>query len=190
MKLKEIKEGEKGQFLNRYNLIYQTKTGKEKVYEIVCKNKTLKEENLSNQDKSDSVLIIAFNKDMTKICLNREFRLSVNRVIYNLPAGFIEENETVSESGTRELAEETGLKVSKILHTLTGSYSCIGISNERTATFFCCAEGDPRDMQDDEEEIEPFWCDKETAKRIAETGNCTARTQLFLYLFGNDFLKI
>ena len=64
MKLKEIKEGEKGQFLNRYNLIYQTKTGKEKVYEIVCKSKTLKEENLSNQDKNDSVLIIAFNPNI------------------------------------------------------------------------------------------------------------------------------
>lgn len=57
------------------------------------------------------VSIVAFHED--KMLLLREFRMGVNRFVYNLCAGMLNEGESIEECIQRELYEETGLGVKR-----------------------------------------------------------------------------
>lgn len=184
MKLEKIEPVLEGRFLHRVNLHYRTDLGNEKVYEAITRHKDTTMENLSEM-RPESVTIVAFNEDMTKVCVNREFRLAVNRHVYNFPAGFIDAGEDASTASIRELKEETNLNVKRILKVLPPVYNSIGISNEASYMVICVAEGTPIDTKEELEEIVPAWIDKEQAKEICEDV-CTGRTQLFLYLWTHD----
>ena len=100
-----------GSYLKNYELTYENKAGKEKKYEIVSR-KDLK--TISDIGKNPSgVSIIATKED--KLLLLKEFRMGVNKFIYNLCAGMLEEQESIEECIKRELYEETGLKVKEFL---------------------------------------------------------------------------
>ena len=43
-----------------------------------------------------------------EIVLQRQFRPPINKVVIEVPAGLVDENETAAESAVRELKEETG----------------------------------------------------------------------------------
>ena len=53
------------------------------------------------------VNIIAINKE-GKFIIEKQYRHGINRIVHELPAGTIEENETSLEAAKRELLEETG----------------------------------------------------------------------------------
>ena len=188
MKLEKILKKQKGNFINRFDLIYKTRTGKDKIYEIVSRKEDVTPESLKNSIP-EAVMIIAFNDDKSKVCVNKEFRLSCNKEIYNMPAGLIDGDENIINAAKRELKEETGLVINEILTVLEGAYSAIGVSNERTSMVICKAYGKFGGNFDEFEEIEPIWVDKKQALKIAESGNCTARTQMFLYFWGSDMLN-
>lgn len=61
----------------------------------------------------DSVAVLAFtSKD--KIILIRQYRHSVGKTLWEIPAGHIDNNETPEHAAKRELEEETGLEAKKI----------------------------------------------------------------------------
>ena len=94
MQLKELTLTLKGKFLNLYKGTYITEKGNIKEYEIVSRKKDLIKEtfgrgvtkdscdiktlNNMHNDYPDAVGIIAFNEDMSKILLLREFRMACN----------------------------------------------------------------------------------------------------------------
>ena len=43
-----------------------------------------------------------------EIVLQKQFRPPINKVVIEVPAGLVDENETAAESAVRELKEETG----------------------------------------------------------------------------------
>ncbi len=59
-------------------------------------------------DKDDCVVIIA-EKD-EHIVVIKQYRRGIDKVIYELPAGIIENNESIINTALRELEEETGYK--------------------------------------------------------------------------------
>ncbi|HQG58130.1 MAG TPA: NUDIX hydrolase [Candidatus Dojkabacteria bacterium] len=58
-------------------------------------------------DRPDYVLIIAEDKD-GKIAVVRQYRRGVDEILFELPAGWIDEGETPVQAAERELKEETG----------------------------------------------------------------------------------
>lgn len=64
-------------------------------------------------EHSGGVSVIA-ETDEGKILLIRQYRYPVDEVIYEIPAGKLEEDEKVEECALRELREETGYQAGKI----------------------------------------------------------------------------
>jgi ADP-ribose pyrophosphatase len=64
-------------------------------------------------EHSGGVSVIAEN-DEGKVILIKQYRYPVDEVIYEIPAGKLEEDEEVAECALRELREETGYQAEKI----------------------------------------------------------------------------
>jgi len=74
-----------------------------------------------------AVVIIPCLKD--KIVVLRQYRKPVEEVLFELPAGKIEQGEDPLKSAARELFEETGYQAEKLIK-LTTFYTSPGFSNE------------------------------------------------------------
>lgn len=77
----------------------------------------------------DGVAIIAITDDDNLIMI-QEPRTPVGRVVLDIPAGKLEENENPEEAAIRELEEETGYRA-KYMKKLRDVYPSVGYSNEK-----------------------------------------------------------
>lgn len=194
MILKDIVKKIEGKFITLYYLHYKNRLGNEKVYEIISRDNNITMENsgvLTNK-APQAIILVVFNKEKTHILLNKEFRMAVNSVVYNLPAGLIESNESYLEAGRRELKEETGLDLVDVIKVLPPTFSAVGISNEKTVCIICTAEGEIGGNPEPDEEIEPIWLSKEELSKMFDGTNSdilmTARTQAFSYSWVNGLI--
>ena len=102
---------------------------------------------------------------------------------FNLCAGMQEKGETIEECIRRELYEETGLFVKKVLKILPPSYSAVGFSDTKTYIAFVEAGGDFSDHTSDNEEISARFYSREEVKALLETQEFSSRSQKAAFFF-------
>lgn len=168
-----------GKYLKNYEITYQNKAGREKKYEIVSRRELGSIEDVGGAPSG--VSIIATKDD--KLLLLHEFRMGVNRTIYNLCAGMLEPGETIEECISRELYEETGLKVKSIKKLLPPSYAAVAISDTTTYIAFVEAEGKLQDHSSDNEQIEAAFYTRTEVEKLLETEPFSSRAQMAAYYF-------
>src|SRR5579859_5189521 len=61
----------------------------------------------------NAVAVLAFRSD-GHVVLTRQYRHPVRRMVFDLPAGGIHEEETAEQAALRELTEETGFRANRI----------------------------------------------------------------------------
>ena len=140
MKLLSMKKQYDGTWLHGYELTYENRAGRKKTFEMVSRNALNGPSEIGA--RVSGVTIVAWKDD--RLLLLKEFRMSINRTIYNLCAGMLEEGESVEDCARRELYEETGLRVARFIDILPPSYSAVGFSDTATWLVFLEAEGNPR----------------------------------------------
>ena len=189
MKLKCIQKVASGSHLNYYNLLYKNRLGQDKVYEMISRDKNIQTGEDLNSRESQAVILVVFNPDFSKILLNTEFRMAVNQNILNMPAGLIEEGESVEDAARRELKEETGLDLVSVIDILNPTFSSVGISNEKTQVVFCTAMGKIGGNPEPDEEIECNWYSKDEVISLLNNENISmaARTQMLCYMWTLPF---
>ena len=165
MKLNQIKQAYKGRFLSTYIANYTSPSGKNKNYEIISRRPLNSTEDLEAK-KSDAVTVVCYNEDMTKMLIQKEFRMSVNDYVYDLPSGLIDTGETPEEAAARELKEETGLDYIKTVAVLPPCYTSVGMSNETIVPIYCIADGEITGSDNELEETIPMWITKDQAKDL------------------------
>ncbi|MCM1100478.1 MAG: NUDIX hydrolase [Clostridium sp.] len=168
-----------GKYLKNYEITYLNKAGREKKYELVSRRELRSIEDVGGAPSG--VSIVATSGD--KMLLLHEFRMAVNRPIYNLCAGMIEEGESIEDCIARELYEETGLQVRRIRRILPPSFSAVGISDMTTYIAFAEVEGDFSDHSSDNEMIEAGFYGREEVRELLETESFSSRAQLAAYFF-------
>lgn len=183
MKFIDLKKREQGKFITRYDLTYETVDHKEKVYEMISRDKNLKEFSQLYHRKADAVVLILHNEAKDKILLNKEFRMAVGQWVYNFPAGLIDEGETPEMAAKRELWEETGLSLDHIEEILGESYSAVGFSNEKNLCVVGTASGTFQPSTSTVEEIVAGWYTKEEVQRLLQNAPFAARTQAYCYMW-------
>lgn len=186
LKLKDFKKVKDGKYLKNYEITYLNKSGKEKKYEIVSRRELASIEDVGGAPSGVSVVATREGK----LLLLHEFRMGVNRTIYNLCAGMIEEGESIEECIARELYEETGLSVKSIKKILPPSFAAVAISDTTTYIAFVEAEGDFADHSSENEQIEAAFYSKEEVRELLETEPFSSRAQMAAYFFAYDGIFI
>lgn len=171
-----------GKYLKNYELTYRNKLGRDKKYEIVSRREIWDMDQLGAH--SSGVSIVATSGD--KMLLLREFRMGVNRVIYNLCAGMLEEGESLQDCISRELYEETGLQVKAFGDILPPSFSAVAISDIKTHIAFVEAEGTLADHSSENEQIEAGFYSKAEIRELLKTEEFSSRAQMAAYFFARS----
>ncbi|MFI3200623.1 MAG: NUDIX hydrolase [Eubacteriales bacterium] len=180
-KIEKIKDG---RYLKNYELTYLNKAGKEKKYEIVSRKELRKTEDLGAKSSGVSIVI----RREGELLLLREFRMGINRKVFNLVAGMIEEDETIEDCVRRELYEETGLELVKITSVLPASFAAVAISDIKTQIVFAEARGIMVDYHtSDNEQIEAQFYTKEEVRILLETEEFSSRAQIVAHFFANEW---
>jgi len=180
MELVSFEKVRDGLYLKNYEITYRNKAGKDKKYEIVSRK------NLNSPDdlgaKPSGVSIVATCKD--KLLLLHEFRMGINRTIYNLCAGMLEDGETIEECIARELYEEAGLKLQTIKKLLPPSFSAVAISDITTYIAFVEVTDDIiSDHTSENEQIRAAFYTKEQVKELLDAEYFSSRAQMAAYFF-------
>ncbi|KAI1825019.1 NUDIX domain-containing protein [Xylaria intraflava] len=129
----------------------------------------------------DGVGILAIFEKPTgsEILLQKQFRPPLNRITIELPAGLVDEGETIQQAAMRELKEETGF-VGTVLETSPVMFNDPGMTNTNTA--ICSVKIDmelpenknPTPNLEDDEFIESFTAPLstlyDTCKRLQAEG--------------------
>lgn len=179
LKFEKVKDGK---YLKNYEITYRNKVGKEKKYEIVSRRELKNVEDLGAAPSG--VSIVATIGD--RLLLLHEFRMGVNRKVYNLCAGMLEENETIEACIARELYEEAGLSVKKIRAILPPSFAAVAFSDTTTYIAFVEADGEISDHSSENEEIEAALYNRDEVKQLLETESFSSRAQMAAYFFANQ----
>ena len=180
MELQGIREVYHGKYLKQYELEYKNKSGCPKTYEIVSRQTVSEPDQLGKT--VSGVSIIALNG--RRLLLLHEFRMGVNRSIYNLCAGMLEPGETIENCVRRELYEDTGLSVKKIRRIFPPSYASVAISDVVTQFVLIDAAGEiSSEHLSENEEIRPAFYTKEEASELFLTETFSSRAQLAAFCF-------
>ena len=181
MKVLHFEKVKDGKYLKNYEITYQNKVGKEKKYEIVSRRDLQGIEDLGAAPSGVSIVATKGGK----LLLLHEFRMGVNRTIYNLCAGMLETGESIETCIERELYEETGLRVKEIKAILPPSFAAVAISDTTTYIAFVEAEGDFEDHTSENEQISAAFYTQEEVKELLETEPFSSRAQMAAYFFAN-----
>lgn len=188
-RIKNITSLVETKFISLYNVKYLNKNNKEKNWTVASRKKKEVLEGIylkNEKDKVDAVIICAYHKESEKLVLIKEFRVPINKYIYELPAGLVDSDDENFESAViRELKEETGLDVTEIKKDLSCNqvYLSPGMTDESAAFVYCICEGDiSSEYLEDDEDIEAVLVSKEEAKEIIKNNQTSLDIRAYLAL--------
>lgn len=180
MKLLGFDKVNDGKYLKKYELTYLNRSGHEKKYEIVSRRELHSIDDIGAKPSGISIVATCGGK----LLLLKEFRMGVNRTVYNLCAGMLEEGESIEECLSRELFEETGLSVKKIHKILPPSFAAVAISDTTTYIAFVEAEGTIGGEGSENEQIEAaLYSREEVSELLHREEPFSSRAQMAAYFF-------
>ncbi|EIP98930.1 Zn-finger containing NTP pyrophosphohydrolase [Opitutaceae bacterium TAV1] len=106
---------------------------------------------------ADAVVIVAIvaREGTPRLLVTREYRAPLGRHELSLPSGLVDPGETIETAAARELFEETGLCLKRILHVSPPVASSAGLTDEAVCLVYAEAEGMLScDHQTEHEDIE------------------------------------
>ena len=182
MKLIDFKKVKDGKFIKNYELKYLNNDGKEKIFEIISHNDYESASEIGR--KSSGVSIVALDESLDKMLILKEFRMGVNKQIYNLCAGRMEKGETPEDCIKRELLEESGLELKRVVRILPPSFAAVALSDIKNQIAIVIVKGKPTGENASANEwIVPNMYSKAEALNLVENEEFTSRAQLATYMF-------
>lgn len=105
----------------------------------------------------DAAVIIAvvIDQDEARLVLTREYRVPLGRYEISVPSGLVDPGESAAEAAKREMREETGMELVKIVHVSPPVASSAGLTDETVSLVYAEASGTPsKHHQTEHEDIE------------------------------------
>lgn len=187
-KYTDIRRLTNSKFLNLYEMDAIGSSGKPFNYYFASRRMDDQIRIRTGKMDPEGVLIYAIDQENPeRILMINQYRYPVDRYIYELPAGLIDEGETPEMAAVREIKEETGLDFTPFPEktALSNPYVLAqGISDEAGVNIFGTVTGKiSYDDLEDSERIKAFFVDKLEARRIIKEEVMSLRSQLLLTHF-------
>lgn len=171
-------------WLNLYNVNYTTKDGKPGKWTFASRKTP---QPAGSPLVADAVVVIPLLKDgrKRKLVSIREFRIPLGDYEHGFPAGLYDHNETPEAVAKRELKEETGLTLTKVLYVSPACVSSAGLSDESVVYVVCECTGEVSDVgNEDSEDIEVELLDIDGVRALRQSPNkISAKAITFLLMF-------
>lgn len=152
-------------------LHYNWPNGKKQTWDFVTRP--------TRKGDHDAVVVVPFLKNPNRLVVTREFRLPINDFEIGFCAGLIDGAESPEEAARRELKEETGLTLKKVLCVSPPLFSSPGMTNENVVMVFCEAEGELAGVDSDDERVEAFLLDLKGVEEILKNPPCSMSQKLW-----------
>ena len=153
-------------WLNMFNIEYIDRNGEDKIWQVVSRKKKPKCVT-GNYSKPDAVVIVAYHTSQEKIVITKEYRVPLADYEYGFPAGLVDAGESVHQAARRELAEETGLKLTRFLKVGPTVYSSAGMTDESVSMVYVECEGEPSTARNEgAEDIEVIFVSAKEASQL------------------------
>lgn len=190
--IKSIKKQTNNDYLNMYEAEGVARDGSTFPYYFTSRRSEGKLIAETGQVSPDGAVIFAVKNVNGKdhLLLVRQYRFPVNMMIYELPAGLIDEGETVEEAAVRECYEETGL-ILNVYHGGSDIYrrsyiQAQGICDECNSVVYGYAEGQVSTSGlEEREELEVVLADRDEIKRILTEEQVSLRGAYLMMMFLN-----
>lgn len=122
-------------------LDYQDRRGNKKTWQFVSRHE--KPKCITKKfSVPDAVVIVPFHTEKQQIVVIKEFRVPLGGYQYGFPAGLVDSGESILEAGKRELKEETGLNLTKVLNQSPPVFSTSGMTDESVSMLYVECIGD------------------------------------------------
>ena len=185
-------------FMGLYDIEYKNKQNTHRNWTVASRKNKAKLEEIylqNKEDKIDAVVICAYHKTLKKIVLINQYRVPINKHIYELPAGLVDKGEEPEIAVKRELKEETGLDLISInkINSKEKLYLSPGMTDECVAFVYCLCDGEISDKyQEEDEDIKPLLISQEEAKDLLKEDCIDIKAYLILQMFarlGEELFK-
>jgi ADP-ribose pyrophosphatase len=152
--------------LNLFRVHYEDRRGDSKAWIFASRQdppRLVSEE----WDTPDAVVIVPYHAARQKLVIIEEFRVAIGGYQYGFPAGLVDDGETIETTCRRELAEETGLTLGRILRQSPPVLSSSGITDESVAMVFVDCDGTPSNKGNEgSEDIRTLFVGRQQAQAI------------------------
>ena len=145
-------------FVNLISVRYQDRNGADKQWIYATRGK---------DTCPNAVVIVPYHRETERLVLIREFRVPLGGEQIGFPAGLVDPGESVETAGIRELREETGLEVGRVLRQSPPVYSSSGMTDESISLLYVEAEGEPSTrFNEGSEQIEVLLVSREEVRDL------------------------
>lgn len=137
--------------LNLYRTHYEDRNGDPKSWVFASRQDPPRL--MSDQwETPDAVVIVPYHVSRQQLVIIEEFRVVLGGYQYGFPAGLMDSGENIVETCGRELFEETGLTVRRVLRQSPPVYSSSGMTDEAVAMVFVECDGTPSNAANESSE--------------------------------------
>jgi len=129
-------------WLNLFDVTYVDKNGRNNSWQIASRAQEPKCVT-GRFTKPDAVVIVPFHTPENKIVITKEYRVPLADYEYGFPAGLVDDGESIEQAARRELNEETGLTLTRVISISPPIYSSAGMTDESVVMVYIECNGRP-----------------------------------------------
>jgi ADP-ribose pyrophosphatase len=142
MKITNVRKLTDLKWINLFEVQWIDKNGRPREWQVTSRAKKPKCIR-GGFETPDAVVIVPFHVAEHKLVIIREYRVALAGVEYGFPAGLIDDDETIEQATCRELKEETGLEVTRVVSSSPPIYSSAGMTDESVSMVHVECDGTP-----------------------------------------------